>query len=506
MTGRRGVLVLGVVAVVALLVWWGDGSPAETGAGLQRPAIPAAGEPGAASSTWYCAAGTGGGEGPWRHQILMFDPSGGDATARLTAYGAEGEVDSIEVDVEAPGPVAVNVGDEFATPDVSVLVESSAPELVVEHRVRAEGRADQVPCATSSSRQWSFPAMTTSRGNSAQLVLFNPFSMDASVDITAAISDGVRAPQEWQGLVVPAGTRRVLDLGAAGGIERRDQFSVVVDARNGRLVAETSQTLDTEADEESEEPATSGLRLQVGVPRALTAWTFAGGFAGEGAQEELVVFNPGDDPVTAVVQVVPYGAPELPPEPFEIEVPARRYQQLDLGAESRIPGEGFHSIAVEAERPVVVGRVISLFDGPSTEATDEAPARPSLTGGTAISTGSPLAATLWSSTGVVVVDDRQSSLYVYNPGPGIAVVAATAIGGDADGSVLADEVEVAAGDGVVVATEFADLSDRQLSVLVEANAPVVVESLVPFDGDDDLSFTSAVPLRAGAGGLVGLGE
>jgi hypothetical protein len=66
----------------------------------------------------------------------------------------------------------------------------------------------------------------------------------------------------------------------------------------GQVVAETSQTLATPA--EGDRPATRGLRLQPGVPRAAARWSFAQGFAGPGVSERLVVHNPGDDPAEVV--------------------------------------------------------------------------------------------------------------------------------------------------------------------------------------------------------------
>lgn len=497
-------LVLGVVAVaVTALALSFDGSPGATSAGLEAPPVPAAGAPDAVSSTWFCAAGGAATTPAPAHQLFLMDPAGEDTVAKLTAYNAGGVVGEQTVEVPAPGPTRVDVNEVFGAEGLSVVVESGAGELVVEHRLLAQQAADQVSCATSSSDRWYFPSQATVRGATAQLHLFNPFPEDASVDISAAIEDGLLEPPEWQGLIVPAGTARVVDLGVA--VQRRDQFAVSVESRNGQVVAETSQTLATAA--EGDRPATRGLRLQLGVPRPAAVWSFAEGFTGAGVRERLVLHNPGDEPAAAVVQVTPYGAAELPPEPFELDVPARRYVVLDLSAETRIPGEGLHAILVETDdsTPIVAGRVIEVT-GPRTDpSVAEITQRPPVTLGTTIGTGTPVAASLWAVTGLLVGGAQESLVTVHNPSASIVVVSATVIGGGGDGLVLADAVEVAPGDSLPIPTRGADVGDTEITVLVEAGDPVVVERTVTFVGQDDLSVGTAVPLPSERSGLRSLG-
>jgi len=437
------------------------------------------------------------------HSLFLMNPAGEDTTAKLTAYNAEGVVGETTVEVTAPGPTEVELDETFGAPGLSVVVESSAGQLVVEHRVADATRMDQVPCSTSSSDRWFFPSQTTLRNTSAQLYLFNPFPEDASVDISVAVDDGVREPPEWQGLVVPARTSRAIDLGV--GAQRRDQFAVSVELRNGQLVAETAQTLSTPA--EGEAPATRGLRLQMGVPEPESEWSFADGFTGPGVSERVVVFNPGDEPAEVVVQVTPFGGVELPPEPFELEVPARRYSVLDMSAETRIPPEGLHAIRVESgdRTPVVVGRVVTITGPREDPSSPEIAARPPMTRGTAIGTGTPIGAMLWAATGLVVGGRQESTVLVHNPTASSVTVTATVIGGEGDGTPLADEVEIPAGDSLTVATRGRGLGDSEVTVLVEATAPVVVERTVTFLNQDDLSMGLAVPLPLDRDGLTPVG-
>jgi hypothetical protein len=493
MRPARILLLLVVVAGVVALAMSFDGRPAATDAGLERTVIPVAGQPGSLSSTWFCAAGGAATAEPLQQYLYLFNPSGEPATARLTAYGAEGVVGAPQqVDVTVPGPSVVDATALFGAPGASVMVESGAGELVVEHRLSGPGNEDQVPCATRSSDRWFFPAQTTVRDTAAQLYLFNPFPEDASVDISAAVDDGVREPAEWQGLVVPAGTARVVDLGVAA--VRREQFAVTVEARNGQVVAETAQTLATPAS--GDIPATSGLRLQLGVPAARSDWTFAEGFTGPGANERLVLFNPGDRVATALVQVTPFGGAELPPEPFELEVPARRYAQLDLSAETRIPGEGLHAIRVQTgtDTPVVAARVLTVVGAGAAPSSPQIVARPSSTAGTSIGTGTPAAAVLWAATGLTVGGGQEQLVAVHNPSADTVRVSATVLGGAADGTVLADALEVAPGDSLAIRADDPALGTGDVTVVVEADAPVVVERSSTAPSAGDFSMGLAVPL------------
>ena len=504
MRSSRLLLLAVVAAAVVALGLSFDGSPAATSAGLEAPPIPSAGEPGSLSSTWFCAAGGAATETPLRHDLFLVNPAGETATALITAYGADGVVGEKAVEVTAPGPTRVDVNATFGAQGLSVMVESDAGELVVEHRLIGAEVADQVACATSSSDSWYFPAQTTVRNTGAQLHLFNPFPEDASIDISAAVDDGLREPAEWQGLVVPAGTARVIDLGVAA--QRREQFAIAVEARNGQVVAETAQTLATP--KAGDIPATRGLRLQLGVPRPGAVWSFAEGFTGPGASERLVLFNPGERPAKVLVQVTPYGGAELPPEPFELDVPARRYAALDLSAETRIPGEGLHAITIETDRdtPVVAGRVVTLTGSREDPSAPEITARPPLSLGTAIGTGTPVTAALWAATGVVVGDRQESVIAVHNTSEDTVRVSATVLGGTADGKVLADAVEVAPGDSLAVRTRDQGLGDSEVTVLVEATAPVVVERTLTYLNQNDLAMGLGVPLPNGRDGLVPIGR
>ena len=508
----RIVPVLAVVAaLVALSSWWG-GTDTPARSTLRPLGVPAAQHEGALSATWYCPGGQSPVDGGTQHQLVLVNPSEDAATARLSAHGTEGPAGSEVVEVPAGEQLRLGVAERFDSEDVSVIVESAASELAVEHRFLAEdGGGDVLPCATRSSDHWYFPSQSTAledRGedaetitdplpNAARVVLFNPFSSDASVDLVAAVDDGIRAPREWAGLVVPAGTTRTVDL--AEHVQRRDQFSLTVTLRSGRVIAETAQTF-VRGNE------VAGLRRQPGVPEPASRWGFATGFTGSGVREQLVVFNPGRDTASVVVQVTPVGGAEMPPEPFELDVAGRRYRVIELSDEGRVPGVGHHSIQVETDSatPVVVGRVLRVSGGPAdpeppAEGEPEVEPRPDVSGGTAIGTGTPLASTRWLVPFLRLGEGQDSSVVVHNPGTGAVRVDVVVSGAGTEPVVLAEGLEVPPGDGVVLRPP-ADLSGGVGSAEVTATSPVIVERVVSVAELDDLSVGLAIPYPPGGDG------
>ncbi|MEI7885935.1 MAG: DUF5719 family protein [Actinomycetes bacterium] len=480
-----------VLGIVGLTAFWG-GRPPETVDGSIAEIIPESGSAQTLSSTWYCAAGGLGESASSTHEVLLANPSKEVVPVRMTAYNAQGPVGEPKIIASVAQQVTpVDVNAVFGGSELSVMAEFDSGALAVQHRITTATSADSVPCSTTSSKRWFFPAQTSVLGSSALLVLFNPFSADAGVDITAAVQDGLRSPKEWAGIVVPAGTSRVIDLGQY--VQRRDQFSVAVRLRNGSLIAESAQSFDIAA--AGDAPAERGLRLQLGVPEARSGWTFAGGFKGEGVAEQLVVYNPGKQPASVIVQVTPYGGAGDPPEPFELTVPARRFLILDLSAEQRIPDTGFHAIRVETSEgtPVVAARTTQLFGPPPAVADPAVGTRPNETLGVAIGTGTPVYARRWTLPAVRSGPEQQPMLMIHNPSSGIVTLNVRALSGKAAPIDIETEVEVGAGDSIFVSLPMAKMQgSADWVVTVRASGEVAVEQLLTFATQNDLSFGSAV--------------
>jgi hypothetical protein len=489
---RRRLVLVGVVvaALVGLVAFWGGRTDPVTN-DVARPDVPTAGSKGELSSTWFCAAGALAADQPARHTVFLANPTSRSAVVTLNGFSQTARLGAKQVLVGPTSSATVDV-DELFGAGTSVMAESPVAPLSVAHRLQTSTYADQVACATATSDRWYFLSQSTVRGAGATLVLFNPFSVDAGADVRIGLDGGVRSPRALNGIVVPAGQTRYVALGES--VQRRDAFTATVQMRSGRLVAETVQLFDG-----SNGPR--GMRMQLGVPAARDRWSFAGGFTGANAAERVVLHNPGRSTVTALVQVTPYGAVASPPDPFEVEVPPLRFTTLDLGAESRVPGVGYHAVDVESDAPVVVARTNTLSGAPG-GGQEGVPTRPGLSRGTAVGTGTPVQATDWLLPGMRTGPSQRSVVLVHNTSAGIALLKVSLL---LEGKRVVpdgfERYELASGDSVLVPVGPAGVPDGSVSVQVESSTPVVVEGLSTFFGTDDLAMDLGIPLPGGPGSV-----
>lgn len=494
---NRVVSVLAVVLVasaVAMVAWFpghADVSPARV---LRAPVSAVVGSEG---GSWYCAArDVGAGDAELEH--LMYLGSAGETAAevRLDGFSGEERVGSSEVTV-APGTTSVvDVASELGAAGLSVMAESDAP-LVVEHRFTFDGGADQAPCSTFSSDRWYFPVAVTTRDATARLNLFNPFPGDASVDVEVALETGVRAPDKLSGIVVGAGSTKVVNLEEF--VERREQFTATVQTRSGGVVAELAQRFDGSNDDRPVE----GLRLVPGVRSTAPRWSFAGGFADPAATERLVIQNPADEEAEALAQLIPFGGSDVMPEPFELAAPPRRYAVVDLDADSRVPAVGYHALDLEtgAGGDVVAGRSINVIDEPEADGAPEL--RKAATSGTTASSGLSVAAADWIVGGLRSSEAVDGTVFVHNPGAGTVTVSVV---GRFDGKLgEAVDYELPAGESVAVDLASLGGEDVTFAAEVHADGPVVVERLLVFLRAPDISVQSGVPILESLEDLVVLG-
>jgi hypothetical protein len=487
--GRWFATVVVLAAVGGLLWWWPDPSPVRE-VDVPRPAVPVV--VGATGGSWFCAARDTGVEG-FAHTVFITSLSEEDLEVRAEAFGDEGSVGTTTIPVAAGSSTALDVA-TIGGPAASVMLETSGP-AVVEHRLSHPKGADQAPCATLSSDEWHFPVVATTRDATARLTVFNPFASDAAVDVEVAFDTGVvRVPTALSGIVVPAGTSKVVELGDA--VQRRGQFSATVQTRSGRVVAELAQSFD---DADSSLPV-SGVRLEGGSRAAAERWSFAGGFTDPSASEQLVVLNPDDSTAEVLVQVIPFGGVDAMPEPFTLKVPARRYGLIDLTKESRIAQVGYHAIEVEAldGAEVVAARVLDVS---ASVEVPEMPLRVQMERGTSGSIGSVAAAPRWVAGGFTS-EPGAVALMIHNPGTGIAVAEVSSPGSDTDPVRL----EVPPGDSQVVTGDTLAPTESTWSAEVTTEgAAVVVEQVQVFATETDFTWQPAVPVVARISELERLG-
>ncbi|MDP8991706.1 MAG: DUF5719 family protein, partial [Actinomycetota bacterium] len=242
----------------------------------------------------------------------------------------------------ALGPLAPGTG-------AAAVVDLEGGQAAAELVVAGGPDGDVTPCASAGSERWLFADGSTARDASLSLSLFNPFPEDAIADMAFSTDEGRAVPADLQGVVVPARSLVVKEIGEK--VRRRESIATTVAVRTGRLVAAQSQGRTA--------PGRAGASVALGSPSPGRLWYFPDGLTSDTVTERYSLFNPGAREAEVSVEVnLDQGAAE----PFEVTVPAGDRVTLTLNTESRIPKGVGHSAVVRSSNdvPVVAWRSLEV--------------------------------------------------------------------------------------------------------------------------------------------------
>ncbi len=468
--GGRAVvgIAIAVVAVVGALAADRVDQPA-------RPADLAAGEPpggptmapaSAASAAWYCPGGPMVAAGDQADvSVVLANTTARPLQARVTALPAAGAGDPVDRNVEVPalGSVTVRLADvqgapaggpSEARPAGASIVGPGG--LVAQQSVKTPEGAAVGPCASAASDRWYDAVGSTAAGSSLLLPLLNPFPDDAIVGLAFSTDQGRTVPGDLQGLVVPARSVVVVDVGEH--VRRRDAVATEVVARRGRLVVGRNFRKGT------------GSSTALAAPSPASTWYLPGGVRIEGVANRLVVANPSDQDAEVSVEL---RLQEGAIEPFSLAIPAQDRAELNLD-DARVPRGVPYTITVRSleDVPVVAER-----------STEGRPGRSDVL-------GARVPDRAWVA--VAPGPRGQDALAIYNAGEGQAEISVTPL--DGDGVPLPGE-PLRVDPGVRATLRLDDkAAAKGAAVLVESNQVVVVER---FSGDGAPVLGGAVAVALG---------
>ncbi len=351
MSVRRIALVVVVATALGaggLVDRWRD-DPAVVDVDTSAEALPAT-RAGGPAVTWYCPTLRApevddlgiAVEG----SLVLANPSPEEASARLTVMSDSGAPVDRRVTVPPRDHLILTAAELSDDGLVGAVVETDATRLAVTRTMLGVDGDDNAPCASTVGRTWFTAAGSTRRDADLALVLFNPFPDDAVVDVEVATEaeSGPFRSTALEGIVVPGGRPTVVVLTDIA--RRRDQVSMLIETRAGRVVVDRLQSYDGSLDRQ-------GLSVAVGLAGTATDWALQTGPRLPGERERLVLYNPGDE--TAEVEVVVQPADETFVEPWERSVARRSFVVLELDELDRgvPPGVG-HGIIVSSLNEVPV--------------------------------------------------------------------------------------------------------------------------------------------------------
>lgn len=283
------------------------------------------------SGAWSCPHG--GGEG-WRAwvtvtnpgtdpvQIRMTTSAGGTAAPASSSIAEPGTLSYFEVAAPIPGSATV----------VEYLGGVVVAGSVVTH---TEGGLAASPCAGSPGTLWQTVEASTLRGETALLVVHNPFAGQAVFDVTLTTADGQIRPGRLQGVVLGPKTARAFELNnfALG----QQALGATVVAPQGRVAAASVVA------------SPGGLRSSLAVAAPATRWVLPG----LGAETDVVVraLPTRDSPVSAELQGEQGAIPAIDLEAVSAAT-VEAFGVLEL--------EGGFLVEADGSRPMLAGRRMVL--------------------------------------------------------------------------------------------------------------------------------------------------
>jgi hypothetical protein len=256
-----------LVVAVAALVFAANALPS-----ARPPATPATADP--YSARWVCpllpgqstavtVANVGGGTASLRTLVR----ENGQKAAPKTSELAGGKTQQLDL---KPTKAAFVQVEAFSAP-----VVVSAPGL---------------GCAAGPGNRWWLPASDTRFGTNTEVIIANPDSQPATVDLVPHLTSGSIRSEEGREIFIPAGGTLVRELGddAPAGLKP----SIEVVARAGRVVVGAAV---------SSSGKTPTLLPAQGAAKPV--WSFAGGVSGGGNQAQVLVTNPNSTPLKVDLQI-----------------------------------------------------------------------------------------------------------------------------------------------------------------------------------------------------------
>ncbi|HJQ72957.1 MAG TPA: DUF5719 family protein [Actinomycetota bacterium] len=222
-TRGQALFALASVAFMVVALTWLDR------AGPRVPAQLAGGE--APSGAWICPHGGGRGLSV---ALFLANPGEAAATVRLTQLGAEVAGPPARFDVAGGTTLRVDLAPGARGDATSV--EFFGGWIGVGWVSFTDAGAAAEPCAAEASQRWYLADGSTELGEESYVVVANPFSGPAVMDVVLYSADRPPVRQsEWTDLVVPAGRSVALHLNEH--VKGEPVVTTALDVSVGRVAA-----------------------------------------------------------------------------------------------------------------------------------------------------------------------------------------------------------------------------------------------------------------------------
>lgn len=271
------------------------------------------------------------------------DGSGETVAADPEAVAADGEPQGT---LAQPGDVARVVAEESRLPALEVrTLGGLAPGLVAAQTTQdsfSDGRGlSSQPCLGPDTTWW-FVGGGSTAGRESQLVLVNPESTPAELEVAISGPEGPVSTPSLRGIVVEPRSRVVVRLSREA--PRLPAVAWRVTVRQGRVMAAVS-------DREAEGFVPRGADWIPASVDPSTRVLIPGVVGGPGGRQ-LLIHAPGDLSATVQVRLITAAGSFVPAATPEIEVPGGSVVLVDL--DSALQGDDA-TVDLQSDQPIVAG-------------------------------------------------------------------------------------------------------------------------------------------------------
>lgn len=332
-----------LIAVAAVVAAGSSGSPSSE---PRPPAVDAVASPGAESSSWYCAGGTGSSGNLAMPTVYLTNVSHVTVRGHVFAVSDTGSTGNEAVVVPARTQVAVAPAGLAHGSWLATTVNLDGGGVVATQAVVGSNGWSEAPCASLTAHTWYFASGSTAGGHDLFVSLFNPTATAAVVDLDFRTPSGLLTqPPQFQGILVPPQGVSVADVGSY--VQGASDISADAVTRAGLVVADELEIATG---------SRQGVSLRLGTPLPERAWSVPRTVDVTGGSAVLHVYNP-----TGAAQSVTasFRLPSGPTAPITDELAPGATWLLDLSATTRLPRNDDFATRVDASGGgVVVDRVL----------------------------------------------------------------------------------------------------------------------------------------------------
>lgn len=466
----RGLIAVALIALVVVGLFVDSNYPFHAKVAPQGHIIGAA-PASATSSAWYCPMLYGRHADPGASAVVVLNPNDTTLSGMATFFPQGKASVDVPVNVPARGRLVLRPGEVVDADFTAALLRFDGGGAAVEHFNGTANGLALAPCATQASSQWYFADGSTQSNTSLQIGLFNPFLEDAIADVSFVTNDGTVAPDEFQGVVIPARSFTSINVGER--VRRRDWIATNVSVRSGsgRIVSSELQTGTING--------VPGTGLTLGAASPQGTWYLPDGTNSAGNADQITLFNPNNRESEATVELQ---TDKGSINPFQLHIPPNSRVAVNMDKEDRVPKDALYGTVVKVTNGVnvVVQRT----------ATITAPAP--ITGGFFQMADTDLSKK-WIVPFNSTNDPNDDWVYVMNPSGSAADVTVTGV--KPGGVPLVSKGSIQPGRRLLIHVDEFAPDDSNPGLLIESTQPVVAGRTLAVNPGQGLSSSLVIPVR-----------